>query len=174
MRKVLMGLSLVLFATAAAAAAPVVAIGETQLQLGTSQQEVLRQLQPQFALRTNQAGTSYNIYDRGENGKSSGASLARIDFTNDKLQRVTRNVGTLQGLEASLAMTRFIEAFGTAHDKATPITVQTDVDDSSPTATTTRVYFRLPQKIVQLAVYQPKKRGAPVTVDITEQYDLLQ
>lgn len=173
MNKVLIGLVLVVFATAASAAQPVVTIDNTQLPLGTSKQEVIRMLQPQFVLRTNNAGSSYNIYNRGPEGKSSGAALARLDFSNQHLQRVTRSVGTLQGVEASLAMTRLIEAFGTTQGKATPVTVQTDVDDSNAKAITTRVYFRLPKKIVQIAVYQPKDKGVPVTVDITEQYDLV-
>lgn len=172
MQKTIMGLFLVVFATAAAAAPPVVVIGETQLQLGASQQQVLRELQPRFALRANNTASSYNIYDRGADGKSAGASLARIDFSDNRLQRVVRSVGTFQGLEASLAMTRFIQAFDGTQGKAMPITVQTDIDDSKPKAITTRVYFRLPEKILQLAVYQPKNKGVPVTVDVTEQYDL--
>lgn len=161
---------LVCLAMGVAQAAPV-ALGDTQLQLDTTESEVLRILQPQFAVRQIEGVNRYNIYTRDSQGRASGPSVARLEFEQNRLQRIVKSVATLQGEEAGKAMRELIVQLTLARDAGGDIELETNIEETVG-AVTSWVIFRLPEKILQLAVYEPKKPGAPITVDITEQYVL--
>ncbi len=160
-----------LCAAVGAAQAEVVSIGDIQLQLGSSESEVLRILQPQYAVVRISGENRYNIHNRGTAGRADGPSVARIEFEQQRLQRVVKSVATLQGQEADKSMRRLILELTNARATGGDIEIETNIEESVA-AVTSWVIFRLPDKILQLAVYEPKQDGAPVTVDITEQYIL--
>jgi len=162
-------LGLLLFGVAALGQAQTASIGNTQLELGSSKDQVFQQLEPQFALRPAKEGYIYNVYRRAPDSQPLGASLGTVEFKKLRLNRVVSKLGTLQGDEANRAMRKLISAFASAGSQK--ISVETDINESL-TAITSTVFFRLPDKIVQIAVYESKEGDAPVTVDITEQYAL--
>lgn len=164
-------ISVLLFSVATLAQAQTASIGNVQLELGSSKEQVFLALQPRFALSPAKEGYIYNVHRRAPDSQPLGAALGSVEFEGLKLKRVVSKLGTLQGAEASAVMRKLVSAFADAGQEARAVSVETNIEET-PEATTSWVYFRLPEKIVQMAVYEPKEKGVPVTVDITEQYAL--
>ncbi|KEZ76494.1 hypothetical protein [Salinisphaera hydrothermalis] len=153
-----------------------VSIGSTTLQLGTNQTAALGEARSVFNVSPGSRNGEYFLYPKavplGKNGESKQPdAVGSITFANGRLVRVTRNLGSFRSADGQAAIQNMIQAFSDAPSQGQRPAVHTD-SSMSGDASTTRVYFSYPDRVIQVLVFQPADTSELATVDITEQYAL--
>lgn len=151
-------------------------IGGTMLQLGINQTDAMGQLQSQFNVSPSNEHGQYFLYPKSvplnDNGGSKQPNaVGSITFANGRLVRVTRELGSFRSRDGKQAIQNMIRAFSEAPSQGSRPAVHTD-SSMSGDASTTRVYFQYPDRVIQVLVFQPADSSIQATVDITEQYAL--
>lgn len=169
----LLGVSLM--ACSAMASAQTVEIGGTTLDLGASRADTLAVANAQFDLSPTRTNGQYNLYPKRAPGESRNApyppAIGSITVRNNRLTRVTHNLGSFRSPDADTAIENLIAAFSRAPNEGDTPSVHTDTALSGD-ASTSRVYFSYPDRAIQIVVYRPAMRDGMATIDITEQYAL--
>lgn len=150
-------------------------IGGTMLQLGSDQTRAMGEARSQFNVSPSNQNGQYFLYPKAvplQNGQSQQPNaVGSITFANGQLVRVTRNLGSFRSADGQAAIQNMIRAFSEAPSQGHQPAVHTD-SSMSGDASTTRVYFSYPDRVIQVLVFQPADTSELATVDITEQYAL--
>lgn len=151
-------------------------IGGTTLQLGANQTRAMGEARSQFNVAPANKDGQYFLYPKavplGQNGQSQQPNaVGSITFADGQLVRVTRNLGSFRSADGQAAIQNMIRAFSEAPSQGRRPAVHTD-SSMSGDASTTRVYFSYPDRVIQVLVFQPADTSELATVDITEQYAL--
>lgn len=171
MKKTLFALALVFCAPLALAQE--VRFGGAIFELGSARSDTLALANARFELVPSQRRGQYIVYPRRIPGvKGLGVPLGSITFDDDRLVRISRNLGSFQSEAGVATIENLIGAFANAPrtpDGAPVIRTGSDLDHQ---ASTSRVYFSYPDRAIQIVVYRPADLSVPATVHITEQYAL--
>ncbi|MES1924800.1 hypothetical protein [Salinisphaera sp. T31B1] len=158
-----------------AALAQSVDIGGTSLELGASRADTLAVANAQFELAPTAVRDQYTIYPKRQPGSMDQGdyptAIGTLTIQNDRLVRVTRNLGSFRSVEGEAAIENLIAAFADAPNAGRTPAVHTD-SGLSGDASTSRVYFSYPDRAIQVVIYRPADQRDMATVDITEQYAL--
>ncbi|MDA3920892.1 MAG: hypothetical protein PF501_09480 [Salinisphaera sp.] len=150
-------------------------IGGTTLTLGASRAQTLGVASAEFNVAPAHANGQYFLYPKVRpmnDGKTVAPhAVGSINIQNGELVRVTRNLGSFRSADGQAAIQNMIEAFAQAPSQGRRPAVHTDTNMTGD-ASTTRVYFSYPDRVIQVSVYQPADMSVAATVDITEQYAL--
>ena len=169
----------------------VVDLDGVTLELGASRADTMDALRPRLRVLPSRTEGYYNLYRNSsgsENGPINSLSIGAIMIHDDRLVSVTRNLGSFQSMDGIAAMDNFIAAVSEASKKLSDgpvylkpskhslphlpeLMAHTDSQQVG-NASSSRVYFTFPDRIIQLAVYQPADPNARATVAISEQYSL--
>lgn len=146
------------------------------LQLGADRTDTLGEARAQFNVSPASQNGEYFLYPKTRALNSNGESrrpnaVGSITFDNGRLVRVTHNLGSFRSADGQAAIQNMIKAFGQAPNQGQRPSVHTD-NSMSGEASTTRVYFQYPDRVIQVLVFQPADSSIMATVDITEQYAL--
>lgn len=172
----------IMFGLLALCAAPLasaqsVIIGGTMLELGASRAETLAVVNADFNVLPARADGHYMIFPKQGPvvvGRDTyGKPLGTISIQNDRLTRVSRNLGSFRSEDGEAAMQRMIAAFARAPNEGSMPAVRTDTATGvSGVASTSRVYFSYPDRAIQIVLFRPDNGSGLATVAITEQYAL--
>lgn len=151
-------------------------IGGTTLQLGADRSRVMGEARARFNVTPSNQSGRYFLYPKAvplsRNGQSRPPSaVGSLTFANGRLVRVTRNLGSFRSADGQAAIRNMIQAFSDAPGEGHSPAVHTD-SSLSGDASTTRVYFSYPDRVIQVLVFQPADASELATVDISEQYAL--
>ncbi|MGN8160271.1 hypothetical protein ACS8YF_16545 [Salinisphaera sp. SWV1] len=151
-------------------------IGGTTLQLGVDKTRAMGEARSQFNVSPASQNGHYFLYPKavplGKNGQAQQPkAVGSITFAHGRLVRVTRNLGSFRSADGQAAVQNMIQAFSDAPSQGRHPAVHTD-SSMSGDASTTRVYFSYPDRVIQVLVFQPADTSELATVDITEQYAL--
>ncbi|ROO23743.1 hypothetical protein [Salinisphaera orenii] len=168
-------IGLTLASMAATAAAQTVEIGGTTLDLGESRADTLAIANAQFDVSPTGTSGHYNLYPKPRAGDSRdtprGPAIGSLTLEDDRLVRVTHNLGSFRSQDAEAAIENLIAAFDRAPASGERPSVHTDRAGSGQGGTS-RVYFSYPDRVIQIVIYRPDFEGGMATIDITEQYAL--
>ncbi|WP_423822862.1 hypothetical protein V5738_02665 [Salinisphaera sp. SPP-AMP-43] len=153
-----------------------IAIGGTTLRLGEPRNQVLGEARSEFNVSPADQDGQYFLYPKvaplGPNGRARQPdAVGSITVANGRLVRVTRNLGSFRSADGQAAIQNLIKAFAQAPNQGKKPAVHTDTSMSG-NASTQRVYFSYPDRVIQVLVFQPADTAVQATVDITEQYAL--
>lgn len=111
--------------------------------------------------------------------KQGPSAMGSINFANGRLVRVTRNLGSFRSADGQKAIQNLIAAFARApsqdkdEEENRPQSPEIHTDTRmSGDASSTRVYFSYPERVIQVSVFQPADMSVAATVNINEQYAL--
>lgn len=163
-----------LLLAAPVAMAQQVSIGGTVLELGASRADTLATANARFDLSPTRVDGQYNIYpkrfrDPGDN--TYPPAIGTITIENNRLVRVTRNLGSFRSENAEKAIDNLITVFSRAPNRGDSPSIHTDTGLDGD-ASTSRVYFSYPDRAIQIVSYRPADRSGMATINITEQYAL--
>lgn len=164
-----------LCAASFAASAQTVSIGGTTLELGGSRADTLAIANAHFNMVPARASGQYMLFPkqgpRIVGRDTYGKPLGTITIQNDRLARISRNLGSFRSEDGEAAIENLIAAFSRAPNNGDTPAVRTDTG-SSDDASTSRVYFSYPDRAIQIVLFRPSNRTGLATIDITEQYAL--
>ncbi|GAB3676687.1 hypothetical protein [Salinisphaera aquimarina] len=168
-------LALMIAMATQSAFAQTVDIGGTNLELGASRADTLAVANAQFDVAPTSVRNQYTIYPKREPGMANDGrypkAIGTLTIQNDRLVRVTRNLGSFRSTDGEAAMENLIAAFANAPNAGDTPAVHTD-SGLAGGASTSRVYFSYPDRAIQIVIYRPADSRDMATVDITEQYAL--
>ncbi|RJS93522.1 hypothetical protein [Salinisphaera sp. Q1T1-3] len=169
-------LALVIALATPSAFAEDVTIGNVSLTLGAPQTQAMGTARARFNVSPSQRDGQYFLYPKtaalGADGQSKTPdAVGSLTFAHGKLVRVTRSLGSFRSADGQAAIQNLIEAFSRAHNDGDAPSVHTDTQMSRE-ASTTRVYFQYPDRVIQVLVFQPADQSQLATVDISEQHAL--
>lgn len=168
-------LGLLALCSAPLAAAQSVAIGGTTLDLGASRADTLAVANAHFNIVPARASGQYMLFPKQGPvivGRDTyGKPVGIITVQDNKLARISRNLGSFRSEDGEAAIDRLIGAFSRAPNAGNTPAVRTDTGVSGE-ASTSRVYFSYPDRAIQIVLFRPRNRAGLATIDITEQYAL--
>ena len=168
-------LGLLALCAAPFATAQSVAIGGTTLDLGASRADTLAIANAHFNIVPAQVSGQYMLFPKQGPvivGRDTyGKPVGTITLQNDRLARISRNLGSFRSEDGEAAIQGLISAFSRAPNNGRTPAVRTDTGVSGE-ASTSRVYFSYPDRAIQIVLFRPTNRAGLATIDITEQYAL--
>lgn len=168
-------IGLMALCTVPLAAAQSVAIGGTTLDLGASRADTLAIANAHFNIVPARADGQYMIFPkqgpRIVGRDTYGKPVGTLTIQNDRLTRISRNLGSFRSEDGEAAIESLIAAFSRAPNNGDTPAVRTDTGVSGD-ASTSRVYFSYPDRAIQIVLFRPSNRAGLATIDITEQYAL--
>jgi len=157
------------------ASAQNVSIGGTTLELGASRADTLAIANAHFNIVPAQADGQYMLFPKQGPvvvGRDTyGKPVGTLTIRDNRLTRVSRNLGSFRSEDGEQAIERLIAAFSRAPNGGDTPAVRTDTGVSGD-ASTSRVYFSYPDRAIQIVLFRPNNRAGLSTIDITEQYAL--
>ncbi|WP_353222635.1 hypothetical protein [Salinisphaera sp. C84B14] len=168
-------LGLLALCIAPLASAQTVSIGGTSLELGASRADTLAIANAHFNTVPAQADGQYMLFPKQGPvivGRDTyGKPVGTLTIRDDRLTRVSRNLGSFRSEDGEQAIENLIATFARAPNQGDTPAVRTDTGVSGD-ASTSRVYFSYPDRAIQIVLYRPNNRSGLATIDITEQYAL--
>lgn len=151
-------------------------LGQTALTLGANQTDVLGQARSQYNVTPGSQNGEYFLYPKavplGQSAQQNRANaIGSLTFERGRLVRVTHSLGSFRSRDGQAAVENLIQAFSNAPNQGATPAVHTDTRMSGD-ASTTRVYFQYPDRVIQIVVFQPADQSELATVDMSEQYAL--
>jgi len=167
-------------------------IGGVTLRLGDSRADTMDAAEQRLLVLPSRTSGYYNLYRKQSNQFDDGVqsiAIGALWFRDNRLISVTRNLGAFQSLDGRIAIDNLIAAFRQASEQAATRAQDQDDDEqdrppSLPALTATtdetvnsnfsisRLYFTFPDRVIQIAVFEPVSTSQQASIDISEHYGL--